>query len=403
MKSFPNAKLQFIPFAAPTIGEEEISAAVAVMRSGWLTTGPKAREFEHDFAQFVGGGVEAICVNSATAGLHLGLEALGVGPGDAVLTTTYTFTATAEVIRYLGADPVFVDCEPDTLNIDVSHVSEVLKQRNVKAIIPVHYGGQACDMDALIALARSNGARVMSDAAHAFPTTYRGRYVGNLDDDLAVFSFYANKTICTGEGGMVVTRDQNLASRMRIMRLHGISRDVFDRFRSTAPSWYYEVVAPGFKYNLPDLAAAIGVEQLRKAEAFRAARERIAQQYNHAFEGLPLQRPAIRDCADQHAWHLYQIQLDLENLRVTRDDFIKQLGELGVGTSVHYIPLHLHPYWRDRYALDPSHFPVATKVYERVLSLPIYPGLTQEMVDRVIWAVRSLLERYTVRPVAAPF
>lgn len=383
-------KPDFIPFAAPSIEDEEIAAVVGVMKSGWLTTGPKVREFEADFARFLGGG-EAIAVNSATAGLHLGLEALGVGPGDAVLTTVHTFTATAEVIRYLGADPVFVDAEPDTLNIDPQRIEDALRSRRVKAIVPVHYAGQACDMDEIIALARRHGAAVMSDAAHAFPTTYRGRLVGALDDEISVFSFYANKTICTGEGGMIVTKNVDLARRMRVMRLHGISRDVFDRFRSSAPSWYYEVIAPGFKYNLGDMAAAVGVEQLRKAERFRAARQRIAERYNSDLRGLPLQLPAVRRAGDVHAWHLYVVQLELERLSIDRQRFIEILSEAGVGTSVHYIPLHMHPYWRSTYGLEAAQFPASSRAYTRIVSLPIYPRMTDEMVDRVIDVIRVVL------------
>jgi dTDP-4-amino-4,6-dideoxygalactose transaminase len=386
------AKTDFIPFAAPTIGDEEIAAATAVMRSGWLTTGPKAREFEAAFSSYLGGG-EAIAVNSATAGLHLGLESLGVGPGDAVVTTVYTFTATAEVIRYLGADPVFVDMDPETLNISVEGLREVLSRRRVKAIIPVHFGGQACEMDEILELARAHGAAVMSDAAHAFPTTYRGRLVGALDDDISVFSFYANKTLCTGEGGMVVTRNKALADRMRIMRLHGISRDVFDRFRSTKPTWYYEVVAPGYKYNMGDLAAAIGVEQLRKAESFRLARQSIAERYIDAFQDLPLRLPKVSRPDDLHAWHLFVVQLDLDRLRINRDQFIELMSAAGVGTSVHYIPLHMHPYWRDTYALNAAQFPAASAVYPRAVSLPLYPGMSDAMTQRVIDVVRQILVR----------
>jgi len=384
----------FIPFAAPAIGDEEIRGVVEVLKSGWLTTGARARDFERRFAEYVGGG-EAIAVNSATAGLHLGLEALGIGPGDRVLTTPFTFTATAEVIRYLGADPVFVDIEPRTLNIDPGRIeAELRKGPPVKAIIPVHYGGQACAMDEILALARRHGGAVMSDAAHAFPASYKGRMVGALDDDITVFSFYANKTITTGEGGMIVTRDAARAARMRTMRMHGINRDVFERFRSRAPSWYYEVVAPGFKYNLTDIAAAIGLEQLKKAESLRAARERLARRYDTAFEGLPLRRPGIARPADRHAWHLYVVQLELERLTIDRDAFIERLSERGIGTSVHYIPLHFHPYWRDRYGLRPEQFPVASGCYGRVVSLPLYPTLSDGAQDRVIAVVRETVRAH---------
>ena len=388
----------FLPFAAPTLGDEEVAAVAEVIRSGWLTTGPKAREFERAFAAFIGsgGGEEALAVNSATAGLHLGLEALGIGPGDAVVTTPFTFTATAEVIRYLGADPVFVDIDEHTLNIDPGEIARALGARRVRAVIPMHYGGLACDMDAITTLARGAGASVMSDAAHALPATHGGRMVGALDDDVTVFSFYANKTLTTGEGGMVVTRRPELAERMRVMRLHGINRDSFERYGGAKPSWYYEVIAPGFKYNMPDLAAAIGLVQLGKVETFRARRESIAMRYHAGLDHLPLRRPAAPPPGDRHAWHLYVIRLDLDRLSIDRRRFIELLGEAGVGTSVHFIPLHFHPYWRDRYGLRPEDYPRATQAYQEVVSLPIYPGMTDADVDRVVDTVRRVLLDHTV-------
>src|SRR6185503_10003797 len=253
----------FLPFAAPDIGEEEIAEVAACLRSGWVTTGPKARQFEDDFNRWLGGGFEVIAVNSATAGLHLALEGVGIGPGDEVITTTHTFTATAEVVRYLGADPVFVDIAPDTLCIDPERVERAISRRT-RAIIPVHFGGRAAEMDVLLEIARKHGLRVIEDAAHAFPATCNGKLVGTLASDATVFSFYANKTITTGEGGMLVTRDAALAKRAQVMRLHGMSRDAFDRFTATVPSWYYEIVAPGFKYNLTDIAAALGLHQLKR-------------------------------------------------------------------------------------------------------------------------------------------
>ena len=257
--------LPFLPFALPDIGEDEIAEVVDTLRSGWVTTGPKARRFEDDFSAFLGDpSLHSLAVNSATAGLHLALEALGIGPGDEVITTTHTFTATAEVVRYLGADVVLVDIDPATLCIDVNAVEAAITPRT-KAVIPVHYGGLAADMQALLPLARKHGLKVVEDAAHALPTTCGGKLVGTLESDACVFSFYANKTITTGEGGMVVTRDAALAARVKVMRLHGISRDAFDRFTAKVPSWYYEIVAPGFKYNLTDIAAALGIHQLRRA------------------------------------------------------------------------------------------------------------------------------------------
>jgi dTDP-4-amino-4,6-dideoxygalactose transaminase len=379
----------FLAFALPEIGEEEIAEVISTLRSGWVTTGPKTKQFEADFSEYLGGGLEALAVNSATAGLHLGLEALGVGPGDEVITTTHTFTATAEIIRYLGADPVFVDVDVETLCIDVDAVEAAITPRT-KAIIPVHFGGRAADMDALLSLAHKHGLRVMEDAAHALPTTCGGKLVGTLDSDVTVFSFYANKTITTGEGGMLVTRNPEIAKRARVMRLHGINRDAFDRFTSKAPNWYYEIVAPGFKYNMTDVAAAMGIHQLKKANAFQKKRALIAAMYDEAFAALPIICPPQAAANDIHSWHLYAIQLD-DSVKVGRDQFIESLYAQGIGCSVHYIPLHLQPYWRDTYKLTPEMFPVSQKIYEHTLSLPIYPRMTTEDVERVVAAVKVAL------------
>jgi dTDP-4-amino-4,6-dideoxygalactose transaminase len=380
---------KFLPFAIPEIGEDEISEVVASLRSGWVTTGPKTKQFEADFVEFLGGGLEAIAVNSATAGLHLGLEALGIGPGDEVITTTHTFTATAEIIRYLGADPVFVDVKYDTLCIDVEAVEAAITPRT-KAIIPVHFAGRSADMDRLLAIARKHGVRVVEDAAHALPTTCGGKMIGSLDSDVTVFSFYANKTITTGEGGMLVTRNPEIAKRARVMRLHGINRDAFDRFTSKAPSWYYEIVAPGFKYNMTDIAASMGIHQLKKANAFQQRRAHIAALYDEALADLPIIRPPHAAVGDVHSWHLYVIQLDY-TVKVGRDQFIERMFEQGIGCSVHYIPLHLHPYWRDTYQLTPEMFPVSQRIYERTLSLPLYTRMTDEDVMRVVAAVKESL------------
>lgn len=379
----------FLPFALPEIGEEEIAEVVASLRSGWVTTGPKTKQFETDFTAFLGGGVEAIAVNSATAGLHLGLEALGVGPGDEVITTTHTFTATAEIIRYLGADPVFVDVDASTLCIDVNAIEAAITSRT-KAIIPVHFAGRSADMGALLALARKHKLRVMEDAAHSLPTTCNGKLVGTLDSDVTVFSFYANKTITTGEGGMLVTRNPEIAQRARVMRLHGINRDAFDRFTSKAPSWYYEIVAPGFKYNMTDIASSMGIHQLKKANAFQQKRAHIAALYDEALKGLPIIRPPHAHIGDVHSWHLYVTQL-ADDVTISRDRFIELLFEQGIGCSVHYIPLHLHPYWRDTYKLTPDMFPVSQRIYERTVSLPIYTRMTESDVARVVDAVRKAL------------
>ena len=379
----------FLPFALPEIGEEEVAEVLSTLRSGWVTTGPKVKQFESDFTAYLGGDLEAISVNSATAGLHLGLEAMGIGHGDEVITTTHTFTATAEIIRYLGADPVFVDVDPNTLCIDADAVASAITPRT-KAIIPVHFAGRSADMPRLLVLARQFGLKVMEDAAHALPTTCNGQLIGSLQSDVTVFSFYANKTITTGEGGMLVTRDPNIARRARLMRLHGINRDAFDRFTSKVPSWYYEIVAPGFKYNMTDIAASLGIHQLKKANIFQQKRAQIAALYDKAFEGTPIIRPPHALSGDLHAWHLYVIQLT-DSAVVSRDLFIERMFDQGIGCSVHYIPLHLQPYWRDTYKLTSEMFPISQRIYERTVSLPLYTRMTEADVERVVSAVKFAL------------
>jgi len=380
----------FLPFALPDIGDEEIDEVIDTLKSGWVTTGPKARRFEQDFSAFLGDpGLHSIAVNSATAGLHLALEALGIGPGDEVITTTHTFTATAEVVRYLGADVKLVDIDPATLNIDPALIEGAITPAT-RAIIPVHYGGLAADMPALLDIARRHGLKVVEDAAHALPTTCAGQLIGTLGSDATVFSFYANKTITTGEGGMLVTRDAAIAQRARIMRLHGMNRDAFDRFTATVPSWYYEVVAPGFKYNLGDIAAALGLQQLKKAHDFQRKRAQIAAAYDAAFADLPLITPPLPPPGEVHAWHLYALRLG-DALTLPRDAFIDALHARGVGCSVHYIPLHQHPYWRDRYGLSAPMFPHSQRAYERLVSLPIYTRMGDADVQRVIDAVRDVV------------
>lgn len=379
----------FLPFALPEIGEEEIAEVIDCLRSGWITTGPRAKRFEQDFVSFLGGGVEAIAVNSATAGLHLAVEALGIGPGDEVITTTYTFTASAEVIRYVGARPVFVDITPETLCIDPASIESAITPRT-KAIVVVHYGGRAADMTAILTIARKHGLRVVEDAAHALPATHAGKLIGALESDAVVFSFYANKTITTGEGGMLVTRDPALATRARTMRLHGISRDAFDRFTARRASWQYEVVAPGFKYNLTDIAAAIGIHQLRRVAEFHRRRAQIAAEFDRTLARLPLVLPPHPLPGDLHAWHLYPVQLSAD-APLARDRFVERMIELGVGMSVHYIPLHLQPYWRDACNLRPEDFPVSQRVYERTASLPIYTRMSDSDIRHVTDAVAAVL------------
>jgi len=393
--------LPFLPFALPEIGDEEIAEVVDALKSGWVTTGPKTRRFEADFAAFLGsplhadgsvpeGGLHCIAVNSATAGLHLALEAVGVGPGDEVITTTHTFTATAEVVRYLGADVKLVDIDPATMNIDVAAVEAAITPRT-RAIMPVHYAGLAADMAALLALAQRHGLKVVEDAAHALPTTCGGAMVGTLASDATVFSFYANKTITTGEGGMLVTRDVELARRAKVMRLHGMSRDAFDRFTATVPSWAYEIVAPGYKYNLTDIASALGIHQLKRIEGFQRQRQLLADAYDDAFRSLPIVLPPRSATGDMHAWHLYVIRL-ADNAHIERNRFIELLYAAGIGCSVHYIPLHLHPYWRDRYRLSAAQFPHSQHAFDRMVSLPLYTRMGLPDVQRVVAAVRAALQ-----------
>lgn len=381
----------FLPFALPEIGEEEISEVLDSLRSGWVTTGPKAKKFEELFVEFLGDvDLKSVSVNSATSGLHLALEALGVGPGDEVVVPTHTFTATAEVVRYLGATPVFIDVNHKTFNITAS-VFEAAITAKTKVVIPVHFAGLSCEMEAIIGLAKDKNIRIVEDAAHALPTTRNGNLIGTLNSDVTVFSFYANKTMTTGEGGMMVTRDSDIADRAKQMRLHGISRDAFDRFTSVKPSWQYEVIAPGYKYNLTDIAASIGIHQLKKVERFQRRRRDIAHHYNESFKDLPLTLPSPPLIGDRHSWHLYVIQLD-ESIAISRDRFIELMHENGIGCGVHYIPLHLHPYWRDTFNLTPDMFPNSQRLYEKSVSLPIYSRMTDADVERVVSTVTELFK-----------
>lgn len=380
----------FLPFALPEIGEEEIQEVIDTLRSGWVTTGPKTKQFESEFAQYLGGDLQALAVNSATSGLHLALESVGVTYGDEVIVPTLTFTATAEVVRYLGAHPVFVDCDPNTLNIAIDQIEQKITSKT-KAIVPVHYAGLACDMDSILAIARKYNLKVVEDAAHAFPTLYKGKLVGTLDSDVTVFSFYANKTMTTGEGGMLVSKDPNVIERCKVMRLHGISRDAFDRYQSKTPAWYYEVIEPGFKYNLPDICSAIGLQQLKKIDTFYTKREQMAQKYEKELAGLPIilpPKPTFNHST--HAWHIYPIQLKSE-CGISRDEFIVKMSEQGIGCSVHFIPLHKQPIWRDTYNLRPDNFPVAEKVYQRVVSIPLFTKMTDSDQNRVIEAIKNIL------------
>lgn len=386
MKTTP--KNGFIPFALPDISCDEIEEVTDTLRSGWLTTGKKTALFEKNFAQYIG-AKHALAVNSGTAGLHLALEAVGVGPGDEVIVPDYTFTASAEIIRYLGADPVFADIDPKTLNMDPVEIRKALTPRT-KAIIPVHFGGQACDMTEIMEIAKKHGLKIVEDAAHAIPCTHMGKMIGTIGD-ATVYSFYVTKPIATGEGGMVVTDSDEIAARIKVMRLHGINRDIWDRYTTNKPNWHYEVVAPGFKYNMPDITAAIGIHQLKKVDNFQQKRKKIATIYNQAFEGLPVELPYVAVQEDIHSWHLYVIRMNRDLPEGVRDRFMEKMAEKGVGTSVHFIPLHLHPYWKDRYCLQEKDFPNSASAFQRVVSLPIYTKMTDDEVDYVASTVKEVI------------
>ena len=395
--------MENIPFHHPFIGKEEEEAVLRVLRSGWLTTGKEALAFEEEFRSFLvkkeiytnterffssQGDFFCLAVNSATAGLHLAVEALGIGKGDTVLLPSYTFTATAEVVRYLEAETVFVDIAEDSYNIDPDALERTIIQlRNTagsarpKAIIPVHIGGLPCDMAAICTIAKKFDLSIVEDAAHVFPARTKDGAWAGCCGDIGVFSFYATKTITTGEGGMVVTGRKDLADRISIMRSHGIDRSVWNRYTDTESSWYYEVTAPGFKYNLPDLLAAIGRVQLNRAMELLSMRTKIAERYDNAFKN----ESGIITPSPGGARHLYAIRLREPE---KRDAFINSLRTEGIGTSVHYIPLHIMPYYKERYRLNPEDFPNSYKRFKETVSLPIWPGMTETQIDQVIEAVR---------------
>lgn len=395
----------FLPFALPLINDLEINEVVDSLKSGWITTGPKCKKFEEKFADYLG-VKHAVSVNSATAGLHLALDACGLKAGEVALTVPLTFTSTAEVIRYFDADVDLIDVAAGDALLDADLLKKYLlekcelregvcyrksDQKRIRAILPVHFAGLVCDMDRIIELANEYNLAVIEDAAHSFPAKYKGRLVGKLSA-LTVFSFYATKTITTGEGGMIVTDDDEMAERMRIMRLHGISKDAWKRYTAEG-SWFYEVVEPGFKYNLTDIAAAMGLHQLDKAEWMRDVRQKYAEIYTAAFKNVPeLETPFHGNPDSLHAWHLYTLRIHPERLNISRAEFIEKLKDAGIGASVHFIPLHLHPYYRDRYGYKHGDFPVSEDLYEREISLPIYPKMTEPDVQRVIDAVLAIVK-----------
>lgn len=406
----------FLPFALPDINEAELIEIKEALDSGWVTTGPKTRQFEAEFATAVG-AKHAIAVNSCTAAMHLALEAIGLQRSDEVITTPYTFAASAEVIRYFDARPVLVDICADDFNIDISRIEAAITPRT-KAIIPVHIAGLPADLDAIAAIAAKYNLAIIEDAAHAFPTRYKGRMIGSkvsqqssmvdsyVDEPpthhaprnikhAVCFSFYATKTITTGEGGMICTDDDALAERCRIMALHGISKDAWKRYTAEG-SWYYEIIAPGYKYNLTDIASAMGLAQLAKAERMWQRRCDIAAAYSAAFRHLPELQVPTNGVDSQHAWHLYMLRLNLNQLEIDRAQFIEALKAHNIGVSVHFIPLHLHPYYRETYAYQAEDFPLAYREYQREISLPIYSKMSEQDVQAVIEAVSTIVATHRI-------
>jgi perosamine synthetase len=384
---------KFIPFFLPFIGQEEIEGVIDTLKSGWLTTGPKVKEFEKGFASFVGTKY-ALATSSCTAALHLSLEVLGLKETDEVITSPMTFAATAEVIRYFKAKPVFADIQPDTMNIDPKKILAYLEITNiskVKAIIPIHFAGHPCDMDAIMEIAKKYNLKVIEDAAHGFPAKYRGKMIGTIGDTTC-FSFYPNKNITTGEGGMITTKNRKWAEQIRIMSLHGISKDAWKRYMARG-SWYYKIIAPGYKYNLTDIAAAIGLAQLKKTKLFLKRRNEIVFIYNKTLKEIPeIEIPPVKDDIE-HSWHLYIIKLNLERLSIDRNKFIELLKQRGIICAVHYIPLHLHPYYRRLYGYKAKDYPIAYNTYKRIISLPLYPQMTNEDVEYVLSTIKDVIRQ----------
>lgn len=375
-----------IPYALPYIGEEEKQEVLSAITSNWLSRGPKTQQFEELFAAYVN-STHAIGLNSCTAGLHLSLLALGIGPGDEVITTPYTFIATANTIIHCGAKPVFVDIDPVTMNIDVLKLEQAITSKT-RAFIPVHFAGYPCDMDAILDIARRRNLRIIEDAAHAVYTRYKDNMIGSIGD-ITCFSFYATKNLCTGEGGMVTTKDEELADRIRVMSLHGLNKNAWNRY-SEKGTWYYEVEYPGYKYNMTDIQAALGLVQLRRLSEMQDKRDMYAAMYSSAFANHEELIVPHNSEEHRHAWHLYVIRLQEHTLRVTRNEFIELLKEAGIGTSVHFIPVPYHPYYR-KHGYSLADYPHSQAAYEAAISLPLYPGMTVEQIQYVIHTVLELL------------
>lgn len=381
---------KFLPYNLPMLGDEEINEIIDTLKSNWITKGPKTAQFEKMFAEYVGAKY-AVAMNSCTAALHVALVCAGIGPGDEVITTPFTFCSTVNTIIHVGATPVFVDIDPATYCIDVAKIEEAITPKT-RAIVPVHYAGQACDMDSIMDIAQRHGLFVLEDAAHAVYTQYKGRMIGSIGNATA-FSFYATKNLTTAEGGMLTTDDEQLAEKARIISLHGMSHNAWNRYAATG-SWYYEVEYPGFKYNMTDIQASLGIHQLEKLEAMQGLRARWADMYNKAFADIPeIITPYVAPWT-RPSWHIYAIQVDDEKLTIGRDQFIEELKAENIGTSVHFIPVHMHPYYKERFGFSEGDYPITEKVYSRILSLPLYPSMKQSDVEDVIYAVKRIVEKY---------
>jgi dTDP-4-amino-4,6-dideoxygalactose transaminase len=378
-----------LPFHRAWLGDDEINEVVDTLKSGWFTTGPKTHQFEEEFKRYIG-CKHALGLNSCTAGLHLSIVAMEFHEGSEVITTPMTFPATASVIVHERLRPVFVDIEPGTLNIDVSKIEAKITAKT-RAILPVHFAGHACDMDAIETIARKHDLVVIEDAAHALESSYKHRKIGNLGH-LTSFSFYANKNITTGEGGMLTTNDDALADKIRVLRLHGLSKDAWKRFGKSGYS-HWQLHAPGYKYNMPDISASLGIHQLRKVNQFHELRKRYRAMYDEAFEDVPEIETLITRSYAQPAHHIYIIALHLDRLTISRDRFVEEIQARGIGVGVHYVGLHLQPFYQKEFHTQPQDYPVATNYSERVLTLPLYPKMSLDDVSRVVGAVRNIIDK----------
>lgn len=381
----------FLPFCLPKIGREEIKEVVDTLKSGWLTTGPKTHKFEEVFRKYIGSNY-AVAVNSCTAALNLSLTSINIGPGDEVITTPFTFAATGNMIAMLGAKPVFADIESEHFNIDSTKIESLINKRT-KAIIAVHYAGHPCDMKAINSLAKRYGLKVIEDAAHSVGSKYDGKMIGS-GENLTCFSFYPIKNMTTGEGGMVTSGSKSLIDRIRILSLHGINKDAWKRYKKEG-SWYYQITACGNKYNMTDLQAGIGLAQLKKLETFIKKRKKYAQFYSESFSSIEeIAIPGEPAKNVRHAWHLYPILIKTEKLSINRNRFIEELKNENIGTSVHFIPLHLHPFYQDNYGYKEGDFPIAENIYKNIISLPLYPKMTKMDLLSVVNAVRKVVSKY---------